>query len=65
MEIVELCLLWLWRSFLKSKNITPDNVIVMSSGLSKLEMIFLIKSLRNKLGIWSSKDVGIYQAGRV
>ncbi len=30
------CRLWPWRSFAKSEQLTPDDIIAMSSGLSQL-----------------------------
>lgn len=52
-------LLWLWKSFVMSETIYPDNVIRV---ISVWMTIFHWKRLRHKLGAWSITDMGIYQA---
>lgn len=50
---------------MESKKITPDAVIMVSSGLSVLHFKFIIRGPSYKLEVWSLKEVSIYQSGSV
>lgn len=61
------CLLWLWRSSVKSERTTLNYVIMMSSGLTQLGLghwKFLRKVCETK-GAWHLKGAGVYQAKTV